>query len=167
MINQTCQKTPAGIGRVINIFVYNSINIYFQELLLQINLSTMKQIFVFLILIANISFCHAQYSKDKLTQILTDGNVKSWTAKKTGVLYAFNKNMTVEIKNDVGTGKTGKWALSSADNIRWFISINDQKYELIVSYDKAGKQYIKLNSQGGDSKASGYSETVLYPQQLK
>ena len=123
----------------------------------------MKKIFVFLFLIANISFCHAQYSKDKLTQILTDGSVKSWTDKKTGVVYTFNKNMTAEIKSDKSAGKPGKWDLSSADNIRWFISINDQKYELIVSYDKAGKQYIKLNSQGGDSKASGYSETVLYP----
>jgi hypothetical protein len=123
----------------------------------------MKKIILILIAVLKISFCQAQYSKEKLTQILTDGNVKSWTVKGTANTYSFNKNMTAEIKNDKGTVKADKWTLSSTDNIRWFIAMSGQRYELIVSYDKGGKQYIKLNSQSGDSKASGYAETILYP----
>lgn len=123
----------------------------------------MKQILIIMIVLLKVSFCNAQYSKDKLTDILTGSSVKSWSIKGSAGTYAFNKNRTVEIKNDKGVAKSEKWSLSSADNIRWFISTNGHKYELIVSYDKSGKQYIKLNSQSGDSRASGYSEIVLYP----
>jgi hypothetical protein len=122
----------------------------------------MKKTIIILIALVKITFCNAQYSKDKLTDILTGGTVKTWSVKGSESTYSFNKNMSAEIKTK-SAAKTEKWALSSPDNIRWFISIGAQKYELIVSYDKSGKQYVKLNSQSGDSKASGYTETVLYP----
>src|SRR6185295_9725448 len=127
----------------------------------------MKRIFIFLLLVTNISFCYAQYNKEKLTEILTGGSTKTWTVKAMNAAppkksYTFNKDFSVNIGMDNGTPQAKKWALSTADNIRWFISIGNQKYELIVSYDKAGKQYVKLTNQAGD-KASVYSETILYP----
>lgn len=123
----------------------------------------MKKLLLILIGVLSLSFCRAQYTKDKLTQILTNGSEKLWMVKGSANTYSFNKNMTAQIKSDKAAIKTDKWILSSTDNIRWFIAMSGQRYELIISYDKAGKQYVKLNSQSGDSKASGYAETILYP----
>ncbi len=128
----------------------------------------MKRIIILpLLLIIKITFCHAQYNHEKLTEILTGGNIKTWIVKNTNAAhseksYAFNKNFSVQVTKDKGAIQTEKWTLTSADNIRWFISIGKQKYELIVSYDKSGKQYVKLTSEGGD-KTSIYNETLLYP----
>ena len=128
----------------------------------------MKRInILLLLLITKITFCNAQYNREKLTDILTGGNIKTWTVKSAGAMhteksYAFNKNLSVQVAKDKGAVQTDKWTLTSADNIRWFISIGTQKYEIIVSYDKSGKQYVKLTSQTGD-KTSVYNETLLYP----
>ena len=126
----------------------------------------MKPISIFLSLFLITCFCQAQYSQEKLTEILTGGNSKAWSVKATNGAsteksYTFNKNLTVAIAKGEGT-QTEKWVLSSADNIRWFVTIGSQKRELIVSYDKAGTQFLKLTSQAGD-KASIYSEMLLYP----
>ncbi|MFI5218479.1 MAG: hypothetical protein ACHQNT_03240 [Bacteroidia bacterium] len=127
----------------------------------------MKNISILLLLIIKISFCEAQYSKEKLTGILT--NEKSWSVKginsnRAEKSYTFNKDMSVKIEKQGGAvAGAEKWSLSSTDNIRWFISIGKQKYEMIVSYDKGGKQFIKLTSQLSNNKAPVYEETLLYP----
>ena len=118
----------------------------------------MKIIYFFLLL-AIPSFCNAQYSKEKLVTILTGGTVKSWNAVSTNEIrqekvLSFNKNNTVKVVMKSGSASTKNWQLSSADNIRWIITIGKEKYELIVSYDKKGKEYIKL-TQYGENISSG------------
>ena len=53
--------------------------------------------------------------------------------------------------------------MKSADEIRWFLSIGNQTYEFIISYDKKGNEYIKLTHQAVDNKTSGYYEIKLNP----
>lgn len=125
----------------------------------------MKHRIIILIALAKITVCNAQYNKEKLSDILSGTSEKTWSVKGTFNTFTFNKNMTAVLKKDKSAALTEKWSLSSTDNIRWFILLGTQKYELIVSYDKSGKQYLKLNTMAGDSKVSGYSETILYPQQ--
>lgn len=128
----------------------------------------MKRIIILLLLlITEITYCNAQYSREKLTEILTGGNVKTWTVKSPNAAhpeksYTFNKNFSVQMAKDKGAPQTEKWSLASTDNIRWFISIGKQRYEIIVSYDKSGKQYVKLTSEAVD-KTSVYNETILFP----
>ncbi len=111
---------------------------------------------------------NAQYNKDKIVSILTNDSEKSWNVTGVNVernekVFTFRKNgiATTELKN--GTKKSGKWSLKTNDNIRWFISIDALSYELIISYDKAGNQYIKLTHQEVDNKTSGYFEIRLTP----
>jgi hypothetical protein len=124
----------------------------------------MKQILIIIPFILTVIFCQAQYNKEKLTDILTGGGTKAWTVKgaSSEKSYSFNKEFSVAITKSDGSSITEKWALSSTDNIRWFISIGSQKHELIVSYDKEGSQFVKLTNQSGD-KGSVYHETLLYP----
>jgi len=115
----------------------------------------------------------AQYDRNKLIDILTGGSSKSWTVKGTNLQrpeksFTFNKNMSVKIDKDNGKGNTvsanDHWSLSSTDNIRWFIGLGGQSYEMIVSYSKNGTQYVKLTHRAGNDSAAGYYEINLYPQ---
>ena len=130
----------------------------------------MKRALILLVLLGNITIGYAQYSKEKLTDILTGGSSKSWTAKGVNTDrpekgFTFNKNMSVQIqKSDKGAVATqnDKWSLTSADNIRWTIAIGSQSYEIIVSYDKSGTQYVKLTRKADVGKATGGYELTLY-----
>lgn len=108
----------------------------------------------------------AQYTKEKLTKILTGGSEKSWNVSSVNVaakekMFSFNKNLSVVLQDISGTKRNDKWQLSTEDNIRWFIMIGKAKYELIVSYDKKGEEYIKLTHQSGTAKAAGDYEIKL------
>jgi len=124
----------------------------------------MKRILFLLLLLGNITFGYAQYSKEKLTDILTGGNVKSWTVKSATERpekgFTFNKNMTVQVQKDKGAAQNDKWSLSSPDNIRWLLVIGNQSYEMIVSYDKGGSQYIKLTHKDAGKTTGGYEMTL-------
>ena len=126
----------------------------------------MKQLLILLLFISGVYNCNAQYTREKLISILTD-NEKVWTVKKGTApgakTFTFNKNFTAEVVKQNGKNATVEWTLSTLDNIRWFITIDNQKFELIVSYDKTGQQYLKLNLQPRDIKTSVYEETILYP----
>jgi hypothetical protein len=95
------------------------------------------------------SVVNAQYTKEKLRDLLCGSGQKTWIA--TGIntdrpekTMTFKTPGGVVIEDQGGKTKTGNWTLQSADNIRWFIDIAGTKYELIVSYNKKGEQYIKL-----------------------
>ena len=108
----------------------------------------------------------AQYTKEKLTTILTGSNEKSWNVTSVNVaakekMFSFNKNLSVVVQDISGTRRNDKWLLSTADNIRWFILIGKEKYEMIVSYDKKGEEYIKLTHQSGTAKVAGDYEIKL------
>lgn len=128
----------------------------------------MKRTFILLALLVSVSTGYAQYDKNKLIGILTDGSSKAWTVKGVNVerpekKITFNINMTAQVEKDNGKGgvatQAEKWAITTKDNIRWFINIGNQPYELIVSYAKNGSQYIKLtHTAGGDA-----FEMNLYP----
>jgi hypothetical protein len=122
---------------------------------------------IFLLMFFAVS-ASAQYNKDKLTSILTDDSQKTWNVagintNETEKTFTFLRSGAVitELKSNVK--KTDKWSLMSSDNIRWFIVIAGKKYELIISYDKAGNQYIKLTQQDTSNKSSEYSEIRLTP----
>src|SRR5258706_8516866 len=111
----------------------------------------MKQILFMLALLATATVSQAQYDREKLVNILTSGSAKTWTVKGVNTerpekSFTFNKNMSATIAK-VGSGGAGaseqtKWTLASKDNIRWFVTVGNQSYELIVSYAKDGSQYL-------------------------
>jgi len=110
----------------------------------------------------------AQYTKEKLTDVLTGGSTKSWTVKGVNSSpdeksFSFNKNMTAVIVTQAGKSTSGSWSLNSTDNIRWFLLAGGKTYEIIVSYDKAGKQFVKLTLGNSNDKSQGYTELQLYP----
>jgi hypothetical protein len=120
----------------------------------------MKRIVMLVLLIGSFVVANAQYSKEKITEILTGGNSKSWTVKSQGhpeKTFVFNKNMSAQMN-----GANTKWSISSQDNIRWFTTVGSDSYETIVSYDKAGKQFVKLTRKGDGKPGSNY-ELILYP----
>jgi len=126
----------------------------------------MKRLIVLQIFLVTAVLCQAQYSKEKITSTLTGDNVRSWSAtgintELTEKKFSFNKNNSVVIEYSKGTTKNDKWTLTSPDKIRWFLSIGNTTYELIISYDKKGNEYIKLTHQAGDNKTSGYYEIKL------
>ena len=128
----------------------------------------MKRILLLLSFFIGILMCHAQYNKDKISSLLTGDNEKSWSV--TGInterpekKLSFNKNYTVQIELNNGIIKNEKWSLKTSDEIRWFLSIDNQMYELIISYDKKGNEYIKLTHQAVEDKTSGYYEIKLNP----
>lgn len=128
----------------------------------------MKQTLLIALLIISNSYCRAQYSKDKLIGILTSGSEKSWTVKGINEtladkIYIFNKDLSVKIEKEKGKRVADKWLLTTSDNIRWFLTVAGHKFELIVSYDKSGNQYLKLKNRPDDIKSSVYEETLLYP----
>jgi len=123
-----------------------------------------------MILLVQTTFSFAQYDKNKLTGILTEGSSKKWSVKGVNVQppeksVAFNINMSVLVEKDNGKGavtsQPDKWSITSADNIRWFMTIGKERYELIVSYAKNGTQYIKLIH--GEAGGTGSFELNLYP----
>lgn len=125
----------------------------------------MKRTLFLLLLLFKLSSSYAQYDKEKLINILT---ANSWTVKGTNVnqpekSFTFSKDMSVQIGKDSGKGITSqkdKWSISSTDQIRWFVTVGSQPYELIISYTKSGSQYLKLTRQ---DKNSGLIELNLYP----
>jgi len=125
----------------------------------------MKSIkFLLLLLLPLVS--SAQYTKEKLTTILTGGTEKTWNVTSVNMaakekMFSFNKNLSVVVQDASGTKRNDKWLLSTTDNIRWFIMIGKEKYEMIVSYDKKGEEYIKLTHQSGTAKAAGDYEIKL------
>ena len=115
-----------------------------------------------LLFVGSFTLSYAQYSKEKLTDILTGGSTKSWTVKTAGKAekgFVFNKNMTAQVKK--GAAENVKWSISSTDNIRWFTTVGGETYETIVSYDKSGKQYVKFTHK--DATPGGNYELLLYP----
>ena len=128
----------------------------------------MKQILILLLCMSAVFACEAQYNKEKIQKLLTGDNEKSWMVNGINIdrpekKFIFNKNNSVKVESTKGLIKNEKWSLKSADEIRWFLSIGNQRYELIISYDKKGKEYIKLTHQAGDNKTSGYYEIKLNP----
>ena len=126
----------------------------------------MKHALILLLLFGNITFSYAQYSREKLTDILTGGSSKTWTAKGVNIerpekSITFNKNMSAQVQK--AAMENVKWSLTSPDNIRWKIIIGNETYELIVSYDKSGTQYIKLTHKAEAGKTTGGYEMTLYP----
>ncbi len=131
----------------------------------------MKRTLILLLLLGNITFGYAQYSREKITDILTGGSSKAWTAKAvTGQRpekgFTFNKDMSVQVqKNEKGgaiASANDKWSLTSKDNIRWKVEIGKETYEIIVSYDKSGTQYVKLTHKPDAGKTTGGYELTLY-----
>ena len=124
---------------------------------------------LFFILIIHCLPATAQYDKEKIISILTSGSSATWTVQGSNTIaeeksYIFNVNGTCIVQPAKPGAKAfnAKWSLSSPDNIRWFIDIGDRKYELIISFDKKGQQYIKLTRRP-DRTRSVYYETLLYP----
>jgi hypothetical protein len=108
-----------------------------------------------------------QYTKEKITGILTGGSEKTWQA--TGInteisekTFSFSKTNEFVLTKDDENIKKDKWSLTSPDNIRWFLNAGGKKYEMIISYDKKGNQYIKLTHRE-DGKSSEYYEIKLTP----
>lgn len=126
----------------------------------------MKAIMIIVGLLLTLNVCNAQYSKEKISITLTGAKEKSWLV--TGInterpekKINFNIDQTVITEDISGKKKNEKWSLSTKDNIRWFITIGSLNYELIISYNKNGSQYIKLTHLAADNKTSGYYEIKL------
>ena len=78
----------------------------------------------------------------------------------------FTADQLVLVDRDNGKGVVAqareKWSLATSDDIRWFLTIGNRPYELIVSYTKTGAQYLKLTSQAEKDKVTGYYEMNLH-----
>jgi hypothetical protein len=112
--------------------------------------TVIMKINIFLLLLLTSSGVKAQFTKDKLTEILCGKDQMTWQV--TGInsspaekVMTFRRNNTVGVEDLSGKKQERKWTLQSADNIRWFLDFGGTKYEMIVSYNKKGEQYIKLN----------------------
>ena len=98
---------------------------------------------------------NAQFTNEKLHDVLCGTDQKSWVVSGTNInrpekKITFRVNNTADMEDKSQKTKQVKWSLQSADNIRWFIDIGGTKYELIVSYNKNGEQYLKLTHHDGD-----------------
>ncbi len=107
---------------------------------------------------------HSQYTKEKLSNLITGKSEKAWSVaginiERSEKKMTFNINNSVNVVSDKGSNEE-KWSLKSSDNIRWFIYIGDKQYELIVSYDKKGNEYLKFTHQ---SKGSDNYQMKLTP----
>jgi hypothetical protein len=127
----------------------------------------MKNIFLSVLLLYTIA-ANAQYNSQKIKDILTGGSQKSWTVTGINIerperVFIFKTDLSGIIENNKGGKQNIKWSLRTNDNIRYFITIGKDNYELIVSYDKKGEQYIKLTHGGDNVKSSGYYEIKLTP----
>ena len=118
----------------------------------------MKNILLSFAFLLSCLMAYPQFTKVKLTHLLTSDNQKSWMIAGVNVdllekKMTFSNNNSVVIETENSKTTTAKWALSSPDNIRWFLQAGNQTYELIVSYNKKGEEYIKLKhpSKGSDS----------------
>ena len=126
----------------------------------------MKPFCVLAIFLLSISSVFAQYDKEKLTKILTANpwSVTSFHEVRPEKKLTFFKDQSVQIdKSDKGVMSVHKhkWSIASSDNIRWFLMIGSEKYELIVSYTKSGSQFVKLTHAAGADKITGYYEMNL------
>jgi hypothetical protein len=125
----------------------------------------MKKYICLILLLTSIQISYAQYTKEKITTILTDGSEKSWNVNGVNTerpekVFSFNINGSMISQQTDGSKKNMKWTLASSDNIRWFLITGVMKFELIISYDKKGNQYLKLTHQDAD-KSSSYYEIKL------
>jgi len=117
----------------------------------------MKKNLLIILLLAATGAVYGQYDKNKLMNIITSKvwSVKGVTSERPEKAFTFSKDMSVQVDKDDGKGgtvsKKDSWSLSSTDNIRWFINIGGQSYEVIVSYAKNGTQYLKLAHKTGAS----------------
>ncbi len=123
----------------------------------------MKRITLFLAFLFAASFSHAQYDKGKLTNILTGGSSKTWSVQGVNInrpekTMTFNINGNADVEKENGK-KADKWSVSSKDNIRWFLSVGADQYEMVVSYSKNGSQYVKLTHGTSNDKY----EMKLFP----
>lgn len=126
----------------------------------------MKYLPVILFLLVSASSTQAQYTKEKISSILTGESEKSWSANginesRPEKVFTFNNNNTVSIEETSGKTHKENWIVSSSDNIRWFLKVGLTTYELIISYDKKGQQFIKLTHGLSANSASGYYEMKL------
>lgn len=126
----------------------------------------MKYLIVALSLVFSASFAQAQYTKEKISNILSGDTEKSWLANGINVsrpekVFTFNNKSTVSIEETSGKTHKENWVVSSSDNIRWFLKVGLTTYELIISYDKKGQQFIKLTHGESANSASGYFEMKL------
>ena len=127
----------------------------------------MKRFCILGIFLLSISSVFAQYNKEKLTSLLT---ANPWSVTSAHVArperkMTFNKDQSVQVEKANDKGGTvslkDKWSVSSTDNIRWFLTVGPDQYEMIVSYTKSGSQFIKLTHQAGADKITGYYEMSL------
>ncbi len=126
----------------------------------------MKYLPVILFLLVSASSTQAQYTKEKISNILSGDTEKSWSVNGINVsrpekVFTFNKNNTVVIEETSGKIRKENWSISSNDNIRWFLKAGSITYELIISYDKKGQQFVKLTHGESANSASGYYEMKL------
>jgi hypothetical protein len=124
----------------------------------------MKKLFIIALLFPALG-ARAQYTREKIRDILTDKSEKTWSV--TGInterpekAFTFRTDNSVTVEDLKGIKKPDKWKLHSTDDIRWFIDIGNVSYELIISYDKKGEQYVKLTHRA-DNRSSGYYEIRL------
>src|SRR5262245_47466442 len=105
----------------------------------------MKILTLFLLCLVFQSTAMAQYDKEKLTTLLV---AHAWTVKsnvpRPEKKMVFSRDHQVAVDRDNGKGVVSttheKWGLSTEDEIRWFLTMGTQTYELIVSYTKSGSQ---------------------------
>ena len=124
----------------------------------------MKPLTLLLLLLIAGATAQAQYDKEKLTALLV---ANAWTVtantNRPEKKMVFTRDQVVTVDRDNGKGglttTREKWSLASTDNIRWFLTVGGQTYELIVSYTKSGSQFLKLTRQLGNN---SYSEINLY-----
>lgn len=126
----------------------------------------MKYLLVILSLLFSASYTQAQYSKEKISSILTGDSEKSWMANGINVnrpekSFTFNINNSVSVEESSGKTYKENWTVSSSDKIRWFLKVGSTTYGLIISYDKKGQQFIKLTHGVSENSSSGYYEIKL------
>ena len=126
----------------------------------------MKYLLVILSLLFSASCTQAQYSKEKISSILTGDSEKSWMANGINVnrpekSFTFNINNSVSVEESSGKTYKENWTVSSSDKIRWFLKVGSTTYGLIISYDKKGQQFIKLTHGVSENSSSGYYEIKL------
>jgi hypothetical protein len=127
----------------------------------------MRRIIIPLLLFIAIH-AQGQYNSEKIKEILAGKSQKSWAVTGLNIVrpeksFTFKTDNTGVTEDNYGSRKPMKWSLKSTDNIRYFITIGNANYELIISYDKKGEQYIKLTHSTVDNKTSGYYEIKLTP----
>jgi|GEM_PF-6448171 len=123
----------------------------------------MRPIFLVALFALLSSGAQAQYTKESISAIVTGGSSKSWIDNGTSTVYTFSSNMKGEIKKATGSAQPVSWNLNTPDNLTWNLIISKESYELIISYNKEGTQYLKLVRYTGGNRVAGYKEIKLFP----